>query len=88
VLEKHAAQQPDVLFVGERAIRDLRDQEHPFGLLQLAKIQPSGLLGSWRFALRRPCSLTTSPTGYSRFTPRTLMRCLIPPQVRKRDVAH
>ena len=36
LLENNLAQQPDVILLGHRAIRVLRDQEHPFGLLQVA----------------------------------------------------
>lgn len=48
VLENHPAQRPDVVLLGHRAIRHLRDQEHPFGVLQLANLGPSGVPGTWR----------------------------------------
>lgn len=50
VLKSHPAQ-PDVVLLGTRAVRDLRDQEHPFGLLQVAKLGRSGVPGSWRTVL-------------------------------------
>ena len=51
VLENHPAQQPDLVLLGRRALRHLRDQEHPFGLLQVAKRGPSGVPGAWRTVL-------------------------------------
>ena len=51
VLENHLAQQPDVVLLGHRAIRALRDREHPYGLLQLANLGPSGLPQRWRTVL-------------------------------------
>ena len=51
VLDDHAPQQPDVILLGSRAIRHLRDHEHPFGLLQVAKLGASGVPGTWRTVL-------------------------------------
>ena len=51
VLENQLAQQPDVILQGHRAMRVLRDQEHPFGLLQVASLERSGVPGNWRTAL-------------------------------------
>jgi len=51
LLKNKLAQQPEVILQGNRAMRVLRDQEHPFGLLQVANLGRSGAPGSWRTAL-------------------------------------
>ena len=51
VLGSYPAQQPEIILLGHRAIRALHDQEHPFGLLQVADLGHSGPLGSWRTVL-------------------------------------
>jgi prolyl oligopeptidase len=51
LLENNLTQQPDVVLLGHRAIRALRNREHPFGLLQVAERGRSGLPERWRTVL-------------------------------------
>ncbi|MBA3929725.1 MAG: hypothetical protein C0521_09065 [Xanthomonas sp.] len=45
------AAEPDITLMGQRAVRFLRDAEHPYGLLQLARRGDDGLPGAWRTVL-------------------------------------
>lgn len=45
------AAEPDITLMGPRAVRFLRDAEHPYGLLQLAARDAKGLPGPWRTVL-------------------------------------
>lgn len=45
------AAEPDITLMGPRAVRFLRDAEHPYGLLQLATRDKEGLPGPWRTVL-------------------------------------
>ncbi|WP_449466747.1 prolyl oligopeptidase family serine peptidase [Stenotrophomonas humi] len=46
-----APTEPDVMILGQRAVRFLRDSQHPYGLLQVAARETTGNAGSWNTVL-------------------------------------
>lgn len=79
------ASEPRPVLVGSRALRLLRDRQHPHGLLQLARRDPLGIPGPWRTVLdvaalrereQRPLQLQTFGLDSACLAP-DYRRCLL-----------